>query len=217
LAPNFQRAYFNRGTHFIGQHDYGRAIADHTRAIRLVPNDLGAYAYRAYAYAKQGDRARALADATAALKLRPTTEWSQWHAADLDLRAKAYRIMGQPERALRDLREAVHLAPRDSGANGELAWFLATCPEERLRNGTEAVSLATKACEIWHWENSESTDHLAAAYAEAGDFDQATKYEQQSLNDRSLAAKEREEREKRLQLYQQRKGFREQLSVVSTN
>jgi tetratricopeptide (TPR) repeat protein len=28
LAPDFQRAHFNRGTHFIGQHDYARDIAD---------------------------------------------------------------------------------------------------------------------------------------------------------------------------------------------
>jgi tetratricopeptide (TPR) repeat protein len=124
---------------------------------------------------------------------------------------------GRPELALRDLREAVHLAPRDPVANGELAWFLATCPEERFRNGTEAVSSAKKACEIWHWENSESIDDLAAAYAELGDFEQATKYERRSLNDRSLAVKEREEREKRLQLYQQRKPFREQFSVVNSD
>jgi tetratricopeptide (TPR) repeat protein len=214
LAPDFQRAHFNRGTHFIGQHDYARAIADYTRAIRLAPNDLGAYAYRAYAYAKQGDRAGALANATTALRLKPTAVWYMDRVNDLALRAKAHRIMGQPELALRDLREAVRLAPRYPPANSGLAWFLATCPEERFRNGTEAVSLAKKACEIWHWENSEFIDNLAAAYAEAGNFDQATKYEQQSLNDRSLAAKEREEREKRLQLYQQRKPFREQLSVV---
>lgn len=213
LAPNFQRAYFNRGAHFLEQHDYGRAIADYARAIRLVPNDLGAYSARAYAYARQGDRARAFADATAAIKLKPTVVYL-WQPADLGLRAKAYRILGQPELALRDLREALRVMPKDPTANEGLAWFLATCPEERLRNGTEAISAAKKACEMSRWERSGCIDTLAVAYAEAGDFDQATKYEKQSINDPSLSPKEREEREKRLTLFHERKPFHEQLSVT---
>ena len=213
LAPNFQRAYFNRGAHFLGQDDYGRAIADYTRAIVLEPNDLGAYAARAYANAKQGDRASALADATVAIRLKPTKAYL-WRPMNFDLRARAYIIIGQPELALRDLRKALDVMPIDPVANDNLAWFLATCPEERLRNGDEAVSAAKKACEISHWERSGCVDTLAAAYAEAGEFDQATKYEKQALNDASLSPKEREEREKRLTLFQERKPFREQLSVT---
>ena len=210
LAPSFQRAYCDRGTHFLGQHDYERAIADYTRAIQLMPNDLGAYAARACAYARQGNRARAFADAKAAIKLRPTTGMSLAQAFDLQMRADAYKIIGQPELALRDLREAVRLMPKDPTANNSLAWFLATCPEERFRNGTEAVSAATKACELSQWERSGFIDTLAAAYAEVDDFDQATKYERQSIN-ASLSPKKREEHEKRLTLFQQRKPFRDEL------
>jgi tetratricopeptide (TPR) repeat protein len=214
LAPNFQRAYFNRGVQFLEQHDYGRAIADFTRAIQLAPNDLGAYASRAYAYAKQGDRAHALADATVALKLKPTTAMYLAQAIDLELRAIAYKILGQPELALRDLREAVRLASREPLAKGALAWFLATCPEERFRNGAEAVSTAKKACEMSRWKRSASIDTLAVACAEAGDFDQATKYEKQAINDPSLSPQERDERGKRLALFQERKAFHEDLSVI---
>jgi hypothetical protein len=51
---------------------------------------------------------------------------------------------------------------------------------------------------------------LAVAYAEAGDFDQAVQYEEQALNDSSLAPKERQERKKRLALFQQGKPFRDE-------
>jgi tetratricopeptide (TPR) repeat protein len=209
LAPNFERAYFDRGVHYFGRHDCERAIADYTDATRLMPNDLSAYAYRAYAYAKQGDHARVFADASTALKLKPT-EMRLWRVTDLDLRAKVYRVLGQSELALRDFREALRLMPKDHIANDNLSWFLATCPEDRFRNGTEAVSVAKRACELSHWEGSGCYDTLAVAYAEAGDFEQAVKYEKQALNDSSLAPKEREESTKRLALFQQRKPFREE-------
>src|SRR5262249_53243474 len=154
--------------------------------------------------------AHALADANVAIKLKPRTDFYSWRATDLRLRAEAYRILGQAELALSDLRESVHVAPKGPEAYDELAWFLATCPKDRFRNGAEAVSDAKKACELSRWQRSGEIDTLAAAHAEAGDFDQAVKYEKQALNDSSLAPKEREEREKRLALFQQRKPFRDE-------
>ena len=95
-------------------------------------------------------------------------------------------------------------------SHSNLAWFLATSSSDRFRNGTEAVSAAKNACELSHWQNSGFIDALAAAYAEARDLEQAVKYEKQSLTDSSLAPKERQEREKRLALFQQRKPFRDE-------
>jgi tetratricopeptide (TPR) repeat protein len=211
LAPDFQRAYFDRAVHFVRQREYEKAIPDLTHSIRLLPNDLDAYAARAKAYAKLRDHERAVADAKAAIKLKPTTEIYLQRANDLHLRATAYNILGQPELAARDFHEAVRLAPDDTGTLDAVAWFLATCPQERVRNGAEAVSFAKKACEISRWIDSNYVDTLAAAYAEAGDFEQATKYEQHSLNDSSLGPQRRKEREERLHLYQLRKPYRERL------
>lgn len=210
LAPNYQRAYLNRGVQFFVRHDYTRAIADFSRAIQLMPKDGSAYAYRGCAYAKRGDRVRAISDAKIAINLRPATGFYAWRALDLQMRSRAYRVLGQMAPALRDLREAIRVAPTDHSTYDNLAWFLATCPEASFRNGTEAVSLAKKACELSHWLRSECIDTLAVGYAEAGDFDQAVKYEKQALNDSSLAPKEREEREKRLALFLQRKPFRDE-------
>ncbi|MGE5215130.1 MAG: tetratricopeptide repeat protein [Nitrospirota bacterium] len=209
LAPKFQRAYFNRGISFLERHDYKRAVADLTRSIQIMPKDLSAYAPRAYAYAKQGERARAVADAKVAVTLKPS-QLALARVTDLGLRGRAYQILSEPELALRDFREAVRLSPNQETSYGNLGWFLSTCPNDRFRNGTEAVSAGKNACELSHWQNSGFIDILAAAYAEAGDFDQAVKYEKQSLTDSSLAPKERQEREKRLALFQQRKPFRDE-------
>jgi len=207
LLPSFQRAYFNRGVHFFSRHDYKHAIADFSRALQLMPTDLDSYAYRAYAYAKQGDRAQAFADARRAAQLGAMGD-SLPRSVNLANRARAYRVLGQGEAALRDLREAVRLTPERSAAIDNLSWFLATYPEDHLRDGGEAVSLAKKACEMSNRQGG-CEDTLAAAYAEAGDFDHAIKYEKQALDDSSLAPKEREEREKRLALFQQQKPFRD--------
>jgi Tfp pilus assembly protein PilF len=210
LAPNFQRAYFNRGIHFLERCNYDRAIADFSRAIQLAPSDLSTYAPRAYAQARRHDHARALVDARVAIKLKPGAI-PLARTVDLGLRGTAYRVTGQLELAMRDFREAVRLMPNAAAANDNLAWFLATCPEERFRNGTEAVSAAKRVCAISHWKSG--YDILATAYAQAADFDQAVKYEKQALNDSSLAPKEREEREERLALFQQQKPYREDLTA----
>jgi len=209
LAPNFHRAYFNRGAYFREGHNYDRAIADFNRAIELMPNDVNAYGQRANAYAGQGDRFHATADANVAIKLQPR-DFYLWRATDLRLRAEAYRILGRGDLALRDFREAVRVAPKSPGAHDELAWFLATFPKAQFRNGTEAVSAAEKSCELSQWKRSAHMDTLAVAYAEAGDFDQAIKYENQALSDSSVAPKEKHERQKRLGLFQQRKPFRDE-------
>jgi tetratricopeptide (TPR) repeat protein len=208
LAPNFQRAYFNRGICFLERHEYRRAVTDFTRCIQIMPTDLSAHGPRAYAYAKQGEGARAVADAKVAVTVKPSRV-PLYRVTDLGCRGKAYQIFSQPELALRDFREAVRVMPSHETSYGNLAWFLATCPSDRFRNGTEAVSAAKNACELSHWQNSGFIDALAAAYAEAGGFEQAVKYEKQSLTDSSLAPKERQEREKRLALFQQRKPFRD--------
>ena len=54
-----------------------------------------------------------------------------------------------------------------------LAWALATSPEAEFRDGTQAVQLAERACELTHYGQPLFIGTLAAAYAEAGRFPEA--------------------------------------------
>jgi len=54
-----------------------------------------------------------------------------------------------------------------------LAWAFATNPDPKLRNGKYAVRLATRACEMTGFQTTVMVGTLAAAYAEAGRFDEA--------------------------------------------
>jgi hypothetical protein len=67
-----------------------------------------------------------------------------------------------------------------------LAWQLATSPDPKIRDGIQAVQLAQRACEQTHFEKTVFLGTLAAAYAEAGKFDDAIATAERACN---LAAK----------------------------
>jgi len=71
------------------------------------------------------------------------------------------------------LREGLALSPREASLAGKLAWLLATCPDSTVRNGLEAVTWATRACQATAHRDPVMLDALGAALAEAGRFDQA--------------------------------------------
>jgi tetratricopeptide (TPR) repeat protein len=80
---------------------------------------------------------------------------------------------GKFAEALQENREAVRLYPNNPIALNNLAWSLALNPERELRNGKEAVQLASKAVELTDQREAVYMKTLAAAYAEGGQFDKA--------------------------------------------
>jgi hypothetical protein len=90
---------------------------------------------------------------------------------------------------------------------------LATCADENIRNGLEAVSLAERACRLTEYKVTAMLGTLAAAYAEAGRFADAIatseKLDRMALeaNDPRLAAFNRQ----LLALYRAGKPFHEKV------
>lgn len=77
-------------------------------------------------------------------------------------------------RAMEDvLREGLARAPYSPDMLNTLAWILATSPDEKQRNGQEAVAIAEMANRLTEFGNHALLDTLAAAYAEAGRFEEA--------------------------------------------
>jgi Zn-dependent protease len=111
--------------------------------------------------------------------------------------------------AIQDLNAALRLQPNSTAAQNNLAWLLATCPVDGLRNGEEAVKHARLACDATGWSNPSSVATFAAASAEVGDFVQAVKWQKYALGDRAYCAKYGEQKAiDRLQLYEQGSPFR---------
>jgi tetratricopeptide (TPR) repeat protein len=75
-----------------------------------------------------------------------------------------------------------------------IAWLLATSPDPSQRNGTKAIELARQTAQLARGGDATMAATLAAAYAEAGQFDQAVAAARRALqsathqNDSTLAA-----------------------------
>jgi tetratricopeptide (TPR) repeat protein len=122
-------------------------------------------------------------------------------------RADAFRALGKATEALADYNNALKFDPENSGVLNELAWLLATAPEQDLRDGEKAVELASRACELTYYQQAHILSTLAAGYAETGDFDAARTWWQKSLQiaDESLKKKLREE----LDCYEKNEPYRD--------
>ena len=84
------------------------------------------------------------------------------------------------------LNEALRLNPDSTEALNNLAWMLAASSQAELRDGQRAVELARHACELTKFQKTIFIGTLAAAYAEAGKFNDAIATAQRACD---LAAK----------------------------
>ena len=131
-------------------------------------------------------------------------------ANDYMFRGFAHFAKGNYKVAAADFEKAAQLSPRDYDALLSLAGFQATCPEDSLRNGKEALEKSLRACELSRWQSADAVDTLAAAYAEIGDFDRAVKYQTQAINTKGVYALNRKKMQERLELYRQHKPYRKE-------
>ena len=91
-----------------------------------------------------------------------------------------------------------------------LAWLLATCAVEGLRDGKKAVELATKACELAESKDPRMITTLAAALAESGEFDRAVEKEREAIRLTTDPAQKHWE-QSRLEYYLNKQPYHETL------
>ncbi len=87
---------------------------------------------------------------------------------------------GRDPEAIEHYRKVIELDTNVVLALNNLAWLLAANPDPKLRNGSEAVPLAEHACQRTDYQEAFLIGTLAAAYAEAGRFNDAVAAAQKS-------------------------------------
>jgi Tfp pilus assembly protein PilF len=133
-------------------------------ALQVTSNNSCAHFSLGNELADQGKTPEAMKQWETALEIEPSR-------ADIHGRiAGALCRQGDFAGAIARYRRALQIDPELAEVLNNLAWLLATCPEASLRNGPEAVQLASQACELTRFGRTIMVGTLAAAYAEAGRF-----------------------------------------------
>jgi tetratricopeptide (TPR) repeat protein len=97
-------------------------------------------------------------------------------------RSDAEISIGDHVAAIADLEKAHTIKPDDTGILNNLAWLLATSPNDAIRDAARAITLAEKACEETEWKEGHIISTLAAGHAEKGDFESAQKFSRKAID-----------------------------------
>src|SRR5262249_23016761 len=158
-------------------------------------------------HAERKQMSAALRDFDSALQIDPNSIEVYFR------RAGILHEMGEYAREVADYEKAMEVDPKNWQIRNNLAWLLATCPQDDFRDGARAVELATKACEASGYEVWYCLGTLAAAHAEAGDYEEARVWAKDSM--RRAPENERDACRHRLRLYKMEQPYREELANKS--
>jgi tetratricopeptide (TPR) repeat protein len=203
--PRNTSAYNNLGIALDREGKTDEAIRQYQQVIRLAPGYAGAYNNLGADFAARKRFEEAIANYRQAIQIDPSRPDIYFHLG------MALGQSGRIREAVAQYREALRLNPDLTLALNNLAWALATSPDDHLRNGPEAVRLAEHACELTHYGNPLLIGTLAAAYAEAGRFPEAVTTAEKAeklATDAGLTAVAAEDRQL-LELYRAGKPYRE--------
>jgi protein O-mannosyl-transferase len=181
------------------------ALAHFRQAVELRPDFPDAHYNLGVAFFRKGDVDAAIAEWRTTLGLHPTD--SGTHAS----LGNALVQKGLYHDAVTHYEAALQSDPDFALPLNNLAWLLSAGPDQSIRNGAQAVELALKLNRVTQEKNPSYIRTLAAAYAEAGQFERAIDTNQtasalaEAQGQHQLAAKIEEE----TNLYREHRPFRD--------
>lgn len=125
-------------------------------------------------------------------------------------RGLAHAQGGRYRDAVRELKESLRLKGDWAEAAQHLAWILATCPDDTIRNGIDAMKYARLAQRNSKTSTPLLLDVVAASLAEAGEFEEAvnTSRKAMELYKQAGSEKQAEEVSKRMEMYIRGRAYR---------
>jgi protein O-mannosyl-transferase len=182
------------------------AAGSFRQAIELRPDFPDAHYNLGVLFLQKGDNDGAISQLQTALSIQPNDSGTNTTLAN------ALVQKGLLREAADHYQKALELDPESELALNNLAWLLAAGPNDSLRDGVRATDLALKLNRVTQQDNPLYIRTLAAAYAEAGEFEKAVETGQKASElalaqgQRSFAAQIQEETDR----YRQRRPMRDQ-------
>ncbi len=205
--PSNWQAFRSRGDARLSISEHKEAIEDYRRAVRIIETNLAAKNETKPVDGQHPARVELSQD-------------SKSHLADeVEADAIAADVLGTsdddapevPQIVVKKEDEVDQASESYSGLFNNLAWLLATSPDDALRNGQESLDLALKACEATEYKAAHIISTLAAAYAEVGNFEKAREWATKAVEMGKLEGHEQlEQLEKELDSYKNDKPWREE-------
>jgi tetratricopeptide (TPR) repeat protein len=168
LRPGWPEAELGLADVYAATGEVERALSVYRDRLRRAPQDARATGALGLALLRVGRMDEARTTLEAAQRLAPEK------AEVLAGLGVVNQQQGRAREAIAAYREAVRRAPGLATAANNLAWLLATHPDPALRSPAEAVALAERALEASPRPDPALLDTLAAAYASAGRFAEAS-------------------------------------------
>jgi tetratricopeptide (TPR) repeat protein len=208
--PGSADALAMRGILSVGTGDYSQAIGDFEKLAKIAPKNEQLLVQLGMLYALNKQPRKAVERYTDALAIEPADFLALRGRADSNLN------IGKHADAVTDYEAALKLKPEDSGVLNNLAWVLATSPEDSVRDGKRSIELGSKAAKLTENKQSHILSTLAAGYAESGDFDKAREWSQKAVDLGNDDAETAAQLKKELESYQASKPWREK-QIIEEN
>jgi len=175
LDPNDVEGHTNLGVIYRAQGDTEAAVAAYRRALEIDPAHTPALNNLAFVLLAKNQVDEAIDLLEQALQLDP-------HYADAHFNlGQALVRTGEPAAAAQHFRRALQERRDWPAALNALGWLLATSPDSAIRDPSEAVRLAELTVKLTGERNVPILDTLSAAYAAAGQFEQAIEVAEKAL------------------------------------
>jgi tetratricopeptide (TPR) repeat protein len=169
IAPGYTLALQQLATLHQLQGHYTEAEEAAREGLALEPCNAGFSERLGEVLVRKGQIPEGIALLKTACQMRPDNVWARCALAD------AYELQHDTPNAIGEYSEVLRLQPDFPNALNNLAWLRATNPHRELRDGAEAVRLAERACQVTGDREAMFIGTLAAAYAEAGRYEEAVK------------------------------------------
>jgi Flp pilus assembly protein TadD len=210
IRANYADAYINLGVAFAQKGQVDEAIAHLQKALEILPDSAQAHNDLGFVLFQKRQVHEAVVHYQRALEIQPSFVLAQNNLADALLRER------QVDEVIAYCRRLLEADTNSTVALNNLAWLLATVPDPYWRNGGEAVRLAERACQLTQYKEATMLGTLAAAYAEAGRFNDAVATAQKARTV-ALAHGQKEvaaRNEELLALYQSGRAYHQEIKTV---